>query len=314
MATRWQTLEEAALALGISSRTLHRRLSKGEFQTRLVNGRREVLVTVDDSVGLSDVSDQAEVRQQLSDFARRAAMLAEREQTMQGGGNRAPELGSFDGADFSVRLGRAAETDRVADARDLSAASGMPEGMSDLADTENEQPQVESAVLALHEDRIRRTDLAIMAYQQSVNVFANDTRRARLSARLAWGLAGCVLAGAFVAGIWITHTVTRAQAEVDRLHQVVRQLSDTADARSHEVESLRAQAQAADLASAKVEGELSATRQELLARQHLIDAGAASPGPTTTPALSDNRASAATHPSASQSDRLDSVMARITLR
>src|SRR5437867_11212754 len=46
MATAWQTLEEAALTLGISSRTLHRRMARGEFHTRLENGRREVLVTV----------------------------------------------------------------------------------------------------------------------------------------------------------------------------------------------------------------------------------------------------------------------------
>ena len=48
MATAWQTLEEAALTLGISSRTLHRRLARGEFETRLENGRREVLVVIAD--------------------------------------------------------------------------------------------------------------------------------------------------------------------------------------------------------------------------------------------------------------------------
>src|SRR5687768_11772662 len=46
MAEAWQTLEEAALTLGISSRTLHRRLARGEFQTRMENGRREVLVVI----------------------------------------------------------------------------------------------------------------------------------------------------------------------------------------------------------------------------------------------------------------------------
>src|SRR5438874_11750886 len=46
MASAWQTLEEAALTLGISSRTLHRRLARGEFETRMENGRREVLVVI----------------------------------------------------------------------------------------------------------------------------------------------------------------------------------------------------------------------------------------------------------------------------
>src|SRR6185295_6265709 len=46
MASAWQSVEEAALTLGISSRTLHRRMARGEFEMRLENGRREVLVVI----------------------------------------------------------------------------------------------------------------------------------------------------------------------------------------------------------------------------------------------------------------------------
>src|SRR5688572_4104368 len=48
MAYAWQSVEEAAVTLGISTRTLHRRISKGEVETRLENGRREVLVCLPD--------------------------------------------------------------------------------------------------------------------------------------------------------------------------------------------------------------------------------------------------------------------------
>src|SRR5688500_12780762 len=48
MAVIWQTIEEAALTLGVSSRTLHRRIAKGEFPTRMEQGRREVQVFVVD--------------------------------------------------------------------------------------------------------------------------------------------------------------------------------------------------------------------------------------------------------------------------
>src|SRR5438067_104752 len=106
MATAWQTLEEAALTLGISSRTLHRRMAKGEFQTRLEAGRREVLITIGESP-LSPPSD----------------------------------------------------------ASATSAAQELPA----VAVSED----IQHSILALHEDRIRRTDLAIMAYQQSVNTSAN---------------------------------------------------------------------------------------------------------------------------------------------
>src|SRR3954468_17665168 len=62
MAYEWQSVEEAAVTLGVSTRTLHRRISKGEVETRLENGRREVLVCLPDpepevAEEASDVSD-----------------------------------------------------------------------------------------------------------------------------------------------------------------------------------------------------------------------------------------------------------------
>src|SRR5438105_4669932 len=118
MASAWQTVEEAALTLGISSRTLHRRLARGDFQARLENGRREVLVTID--AGVSDTS--------------------------------------------AAHESLAGERDDASDTR-----------FDDVGQTSD---SVRHAVLALHEDRIRRTDLAIMAYQQSVTTAAGDARRA----------------------------------------------------------------------------------------------------------------------------------------
>src|SRR4051812_94112 len=187
VATAWQTLEEAALTLGISSRTLHRRLARGEFDTRMENGRREVLVVIPDPEPPAEALAAAQVQAELSALAGRASALAE------------------GAADTSVSY-----------------------------EAEQQGDEVQQTMLALHEDRIRRTDLAIMAYQQSVNVTAADSRRAHRNARVAWGLVGTVVVALFVVGIWGTHTLTQASAEVDHLHQVVRQLSDTADAKTHE--------------------------------------------------------------------------------
>src|SRR3982751_2351532 len=126
MATAWQTLEEAALTLGISSRTLHRRLAKGEFQTRLESGRREVLVSIPDPV--------------------------------------------IDPSQFAT------DTSAVkADESDPAELIGA--GGTELS------ADVQSTMLMLHEDRIRRTDLAIMAYQQSVNLSAAAARRATFNSR-----------------------------------------------------------------------------------------------------------------------------------
>ena len=49
MAYTWQTVELAAVTLGISTRTIARRIAKGELESRLTNGRREVYICLPDS-------------------------------------------------------------------------------------------------------------------------------------------------------------------------------------------------------------------------------------------------------------------------
>jgi hypothetical protein len=212
MATAWQTLEEAALTLGISSRTLHRRLAKGEFQTRLENGRREVMVTIADPR-----IDESQI-----------------------GAGDAPADGSCASA-------------VVADV--IGAGSGGAGGELSA--------DVQSTMLMLHEDRIRRTDLAIVAYQQSVNVSANSARQARISSRVAWGTAGVLAAVLFVCVTWATHRVTKAQADVENLNGQVRQLSATADTRAQEADRLRLDVEIARVASARAEGQLTAAKTQI---------------------------------------------------
>lgn len=49
MADTWQTIEQAAVLLGLSVRTVNRHIVAGKLQSRLTDGRREVLVTPADS-------------------------------------------------------------------------------------------------------------------------------------------------------------------------------------------------------------------------------------------------------------------------
>jgi hypothetical protein len=46
MSFAWQTVEQAAVTLGISTRTIARRIARGELESRLSNGRREVYIPV----------------------------------------------------------------------------------------------------------------------------------------------------------------------------------------------------------------------------------------------------------------------------
>jgi hypothetical protein len=274
MATCWQTVEEAALTLGISSRTLHRRLAKGEFQTRLENGRREVLVVVDDSQPLSDAAVSAQVRAELSAFARRASQLHERARSaenLKSENSPDPRGSALRATSRGVARNGAADSgdppaiDPADQHPDFSEASNAPDTQasspaSDTADTPNE---IESTMLTLHEDRIRRTDLAIMAYQQSVNVTASDARRTHRHVRVAWSVAGGLTVAMFLSAIWTTHSVTRAKGEVEHLSIVVRQLSDTADTRQRDANQFRQQAETARLATAKIEGQLDAARTRI---------------------------------------------------
>src|SRR4051794_25532882 len=127
MASAWQTMEEAALTLGISSRTLHRRLAKGEFETRMENGRREVLVVVDEQQVYADPSAQPQPVAVASDAA------------------------VADGV-----------TDATSDMADTNEVSADCAEFADPAAPTELSDEIQTTMLALHEDRIRRTDLAIM--------------------------------------------------------------------------------------------------------------------------------------------------------
>jgi hypothetical protein len=248
MASAWQSLEEAALTLGISSRTLHRRLARNEFETRLENGRREVLVVIPESpmpAGMPLTDMPADT---VSDVSVEAF----------------PEA--------------SAEYETATDTSDMSATSDISaEATPELSD------EIQTTMLALHEDRIRRTDLAIMAYQQSVNVTAADARRAHRNSRVAIGVAGGMVTAMFFVALWATHSVTRAKGDVEHLNQVVRQLSDTADTRAREIEKLRSENQDARVAAARVEGELSAVTDRATAAKTQAAEGAAPASASTQP-------------------------------
>ena len=56
MADTWLTIEQAAVALGLSVRTVNRHIVAGKIQSRLNDGRREVLVDMPEetTAGVSD--------------------------------------------------------------------------------------------------------------------------------------------------------------------------------------------------------------------------------------------------------------------
>jgi len=256
MAEAWQTLEEAALTLGISSRTLHRRLARGEFETRMENGRREVLVVVEEP----DPS-----------LARLAAAARYGKNSIASDTAATSASASVTSADTAVNS--AAEDDY---------------GIS----TEAASEEVQQTMLALHEDRLRRTDLAIMAYQQSVMVAAAEARRAVTRSRVAWGVASLLVVTCFLGATWAAHRVTQATAEVSHLSVNVRELTNDVEVKSREIKELRQDSQAAKVSAARAEGELVAAKRQV--DQLLRDRDAERTRLTSQIGTSDTSATAAT--------------------
>jgi outer membrane murein-binding lipoprotein Lpp len=210
----------------------------------------------------------------------------------------------------AVPQGAADMSDTSASAADTMATPYPAEDYGNAIDGAAEE--VQQTMLALHEDRIRRTDLAIMAYQQSVTVAAAEARRAVTRSRVAWSVAVIMTVALFLGATWATHRVTRASAEVSHLADNVRQLADTVEVKSREVKELRQDSQAAKVSAARAEGELAAAKRQVdqliqdreaerarlagrgVAADMSVTAAATQPalsaGAATQPVLSDTRA------------------------
>src|SRR3712207_3699536 len=69
MADTWLTIEQAAVTLGLSVRTVNRHINAGKIQSRLQDGRREVLVRIPDEAADPDASGDEESATTAARFA-----------------------------------------------------------------------------------------------------------------------------------------------------------------------------------------------------------------------------------------------------
>jgi hypothetical protein len=205
VAYAWQSVEEAAVTLGISARTLHRRISKGDVETRLEDGRREVLVCLPDPE---------------------------------------PEV-----TEESVEL-----TDTF-----TMPASFNPPGASD----NNTAIVLAEKEVALANEKVRRTELALAAFQHTSTLLQEEASRTRMSARCAWAAVAVLSVGVYVAVGWTASQVTSFRTNNANLTRQLNQANTVADQKTVEVEKYRDERDEARQASARMEGELSATKQTI---------------------------------------------------
>jgi hypothetical protein len=208
MAYAWQSVEEAAVTLGISTRTLHRRISKGEVETRLENGRREVLVCLPDE----EVEFEPD----------------------------APDM-----------------TDSV------SAPPSTPLSSMDPSDRGTAIVLAEKEI-QLANEKVRRTELALAAFQHTSTLLQKEATRTRISARCAWAAVAVLSVGVYVAVGWTASQVTRYRTDNANLNQQLKAVSDVADKTAAEREKYREERDRARETAARADGELSATKASLV--------------------------------------------------
>ena len=207
MAYAWQSVEEAAVTLGVSTRTLHRRISKGEVETRLENGRREVLVCLPDE----EIEFEPD----------------------------APEV------------------------TDTSSASAPPPS-SAMTDGHGTAIILAEKEIQLANEKVRRTELALAAFQHTSTLLQKEATRTRISARCAWAAVAVLSVGVYVAVGWTAAQVTKYRTDNANLNQQLKSVSEVADKTAAERERYREERDRALQTAARSDGELSATKASLV--------------------------------------------------
>lgn len=230
MADTWLTIEQAAVALGLSVRTVNRHIVAGKIPSRLQDGRREVLVatTPDKADAVSAASrtiDDSPFGAVLSPFASDDSSVT------------GPAISGH--ATVTIPPPQNHPSDRPSDGY---AASGI--------DAET--------VLALADNANEKAELAVTAYQALARATDVQFQHVRRNARLAWGSVAVMAAAVAVAVGWTTHHLTRAKVQTEYLRQQVESKTAVTDTLSAEREGLRAELSSAKEQAARAEGKASA--------------------------------------------------------
>ena len=265
MADTWLTIEQAAVALGLSVRTVNRHIVAGKIQSRLNEGRREVLVDMPDPASDASSDFPTDEIGAAIDAAAASPFAASR-----------VTVDSRDTADYARRVSDFARqaSDQVRQASEGTLHSpDQPQGFDP------------NTVLALADNAAEKAELAISAYQALARATDTQFRHVRRSARAAWASVAVMAAGVAVAVGWTTHYLTKAQVEGSHLRQQVRQVTEEANYASAERNTLRTELTAAREQAARAEGQVTAlsdTQARLEARAEARQAATTMASATST--------------------------------
>jgi hypothetical protein len=241
MADTWLTIEQAAVALGLSVRTVNRHIVAGKLPSRLQDGRREVLVKLPaDSPSASPFGQPSASPSRMDDspFGAVLSPFASDAPSVTG-----PAIAGH--ATVTIPPPQPARHDTVSPSSD-----GPPDTGRTTIDTET--------VLALADNANEKAELAVAAYQALARATDVQFQHVRRSARFAWSAVAVMAVGVSAAVGGTTYYLTKSHVQTQYLREQVQAKTATADTLSAERETLRAELSAAREQAARADGKASA--------------------------------------------------------
>lgn len=300
MPEAWLSIEQAAVALGLSVRTVNRHIQANKLASRLTDGRREVLVNVRRSAltgelmippaplassGAAPFADTP-MNGTPSSAAGPAGSTASAvapsapSVTIQEESTTAPD--PFPGVTVN---GEGASRTPFRDTSGNGARSSAPSATNSAHPSP--APAYDSeTVLALADSAAEKAELAVNAYQALARTAVTQYEATRRGARVAWTLVGIMAVGVVVAVGWTANRLTRVEIESQQMQHKVSEATTLADSASAERDALRERLAEAREQAARAEGQLTAltdAQRAQLAAQQARDRQQKSQQPATRP-------------------------------
>lgn len=293
MAESWQTVEQAAVSLGLSVRTVTRHIVAGKLQSRLNDGRREVLADVPEGPPAPDAA--AEPRAPAAPDTPAGPDATARPDARSSGATAKAPAGSPVAQHSASRVPNGPAPDATSAVREefVNSASANPPPLSSSGQSPSGTMNLDQeTVLALADNAAEKAEMAVTAYQALARVADGQTQQVRRNARVAWAAVAAMAVGVTGAVGWTMHKVTRLSVERDNLIAKMAEQGQAANDLSAEREALRAdlvarqealrvEVAAAREQAARTEGKLAALieqEQERQTRDALAAASAATSG------------------------------------
>lgn len=202
MSANWQTIEQAAVTLGLSVRTVNRHITAGKLQSRLFEGRREVLV--------DGTAQQGPVDNTWSSKPPTSQPTA-------------------------VSSSASASTTQPIEPAQSPTTNASQQVSPEVA---RDRPFDVQAMLALTDSIDDKASLAVVAYQTLAQAAESQVQSLRKIAFGAWAVVGVIAVGVIIAVGWAASSLTRAEMSTSHLHEQVTRMAEQAKQQTAVIERI----------------------------------------------------------------------------